>query len=76
MNTELTQERRAELREDFEYFDGDGDGMLEPGEFAELMDALGADMTNEECNIGFQEIDANRDGRIEFGEFLSWWTSP
>jgi len=68
-------ERRAELQEDFEVFDEDHDGLLELGEFAELMDGLGADMTREECRIGFAEIDSNRDGRIQFGEFFDWWTS-
>jgi Ca2+-binding EF-hand superfamily protein len=40
------------------------------------MDGLGADMSDEECRVGFAEIDANHDGRIQFGEFLSWWTAP
>jgi Ca2+-binding EF-hand superfamily protein len=70
-----TDERRAELQEDFEFFDGDQDGLLEFAEFAEYMDGLGADMTSEECRIGFEEIDSNRDGRIQFGEFFEWWTS-
>lgn len=65
---------RDELREDFEFFDQDGDGLLEFSEFTEFMDGLGADMTGEECRIGFEEIDSNRDGRIQFGEFLEWWT--
>jgi Ca2+-binding EF-hand superfamily protein len=33
-------------------------------------------MTDEESRIGFAEIDTDRDGVIEFGEFLDWWTSP
>jgi Ca2+-binding EF-hand superfamily protein len=70
-----TDERRAELLEDFEAFDDDQDGLLEFAEFAEFMDGLGADMTGEEYRIGFAEIDSNRDGRIQFGEFFAWWTS-
>jgi Ca2+-binding EF-hand superfamily protein len=70
-----TDERRAELQEDFEFFDADQDGLLEFAEFTEFMDGLGADMTSEECRVGFQEIDSNRDGRIQFGEFFDWWTS-
>jgi calmodulin len=74
-NAARTDERRAELHEDFEVFDKDQDGLLEFAEFAEFMDGLGADMTSEECRIGFAEIDSNRDGRIQFGEFFEWWTS-
>jgi hypothetical protein len=33
-------------------------------------------MSGEECRIGFAEIDTNRDGRIQFDEFLNWWTTP
>ena len=70
-----TNERRAELQEDFAYFDGNQDGLLEFAEFTEFMDGLGADLTNEECRIGFRDIDSNRDGLIQFGEFFAWWTS-
>jgi hypothetical protein len=31
-------------------------------------------MTGDECRIGFVEIDSDRDGAIEFEEFLEWWT--
>jgi Ca2+-binding EF-hand superfamily protein len=72
----LSDEKRAELREDFEYLDDDQDGLMQFDEFVKFMDGLGAEMTSEECRIGFREIDSNRDGRIEFGEFLSWWTTP
>ena len=69
-------EREAELREDFAYVDEDGDGLLQVGEFIRFMDALGAEMSDEECRIGFEEIDSDRDGVIEFREFLEWWTTP
>lgn len=68
-------ERLAELLEDFEYFDADGDGLMQFEEFERFMDGIGADMTSEECRIGFLEIDTDRDGAIEFEEFLDWWTS-
>lgn len=68
-------DRCAELREDFDYFDVDHDGLMEFGEFVGLMDGLGAEMSSEECHIGFAEIDSDRDGVIEFEEFVDWWTS-
>ncbi|MBX3703525.1 MAG: EF-hand domain-containing protein [Steroidobacteraceae bacterium] len=69
-------EREAELREDFAYFDDDGDGLLQVDEFIRFLDGLGAGMSNEECRIGFAEIDTDRDGVIQFEEFLNWWTAP
>jgi len=62
------------LLEDFEYFDDDGDGLMLFDEFEQFMDGIGAEMTGEECRIGFAEIDSDRDGAIEFEEFLQWWT--
>lgn len=68
-------QKAAELIEDFEYFDLDGDGLMLFDEFEQFMDGIGAGMTSEECRIGFSEIDSDRDGAIEFEEFLAWWTS-
>ena len=81
MNSEVgaitpAQEKRAELREDFEYFDDDGDGLMQFSEFAGFLDGLGAEMSAEECRVGFAEIDSDHDGAIQFEEFLNWWTSP
>jgi len=72
----METEKKAELREDFEYLDEDHDGLMQFDEFVKFMDGLGADMTGEECRVGFEEIDSNHDGRIQFDEFLGWWTSP
>ncbi|MBA6411780.1 EF-hand domain-containing protein [Parahaliea sp. F7430] len=65
----------SELRENFDYFDSDNNGAIDKDEFANLLDALGADMSAEEVVIGFEVIDTNGNGRIEFDEFLNWWTS-
>jgi len=29
-----------------------------------------------ELREDFEQLDEDRDGRIEFREFLDWWTSP
>lgn len=68
-------EKRAELREDFEYFDEDHDGRMQFDEFVDFLSGLEADMSQEQCRIGFAAIDRNRDGAIEFDEFLAWWQS-
>ncbi len=62
-----------ELKENFEHFDGDDNGKIDREEFRELMEALGADMTEDELEIGFDAIDTNRNGEIDFDEFSSWW---
>ena len=65
-------EERGRLREDFDYNDLNKDGRLTLGEFIRFMETVDEDMTAEECGIGFSEIDVNRDGAIDFNEFLAW----
>lgn len=65
-------EERGRLREDFDFNDLNRDGRLTLGEFIRFMRSVDEDMTAEECQIGFDEIDTNRDGVIEFKEFEAW----
>jgi hypothetical protein len=37
--------------------------------------ALDEDMSTEECQVAFDEIDLNRDGSIDFDDFVAWWTN-
>ena len=64
----------ATLREDFDYFDRNDDGRMDLEEFTRFLTAVGADMSELECGLGFREVDTDRDGVIEFEEFLDWWT--
>jgi Ca2+-binding EF-hand superfamily protein len=67
-------EALQELRDDFEFADGDDDGYIDLGEFSGLLDELGAEMSATDLHIGFQEIDTDRNGRISLDEFVAWWT--
>jgi Ca2+-binding EF-hand superfamily protein len=69
-----TPEELDELREAFDYNDRDGDGRIQVDEFAEMLDELEADMSPKDIEVGFQDIDTNDDGLIDFGEFVAWWT--
>ena len=68
-------EERGRLRESFDSFDLNHDGRLTLGEFIRFMEDLDENLTAEDCQIGFDEIDGNRDGAIEFDEFAAWWTN-
>ena len=67
-------EQRGRLREDFDFNDLNKDGRLTLGEFIRFMESVDEHITAEECQIGFDEIDTNRDGAIEFDEFAAWWS--
>ena len=64
-----------ELREDFDYNDANGDGRLDRDEFAQFMRGLEAGASREQVAIGFDDIDRDNDGYIEFEEFVAWWES-
>ena len=61
-----SEEQLDELREAFDYNDRDGDGRIEITEFSAMLDELEADMSKREIEIGFQDIDTNDDGRVDF----------
>ena len=73
MTSSLDEYILKELREAFEQFDRDKNGCIDRDEFKELVDSLDPGMTDEQIEIGFGTVDANGNGRIEFGEFLAWW---
>jgi Ca2+-binding EF-hand superfamily protein len=69
-------EEKGRLREDFRFNDPDGNNQLTLSEFMRFMAELDPEMSEEECRIGFDEIDTDRDGTISFDEFRAWWTQP
>jgi Ca2+-binding EF-hand superfamily protein len=64
-----------ELLQQFAVADRDNDGRIDFVEFKLLLDGLEAAMSIEEMQIGFSEVDTNRDGLIDCREFIDWWSS-
>ena len=64
-----------ELIQQFAAADRDNDGRIDFGEFRRLLEGLEAGMSIDDMQIGFGEVDANRDGLIDCREFTDWWTS-
>lgn len=61
------------LRSDFDQFDADKNGHIDEAEFASLVEFLGIEFSSQQTATAFLAIDVNGNGRIEFGEFRSWW---
>lgn len=59
----------------FSNFDSDGDGYLEPNEFALLLADLGMELDDRYTLKAFSVIDTDNDRRISFDEFNHWWAS-
>jgi calcium-binding protein CML len=63
-----------DLRRRFDEFDTNKDGVIDETEFAALVAALGVRFDAGQVFTAFMAIDVDGNGRIEFGEFRSWWT--
>jgi Ca2+-binding EF-hand superfamily protein len=62
----------ARLRGSFASQDVNRDGRLTLGEFMRFINTTDLQMSSEECQIAFDEIDTDRDGLIDFAQFLVW----
>lgn len=73
MNPQLSEEKVAEIKSDFSFFDRDGNGQIDLLEFIELLTVISPKTKASHVEEGFKLIDSNNDGYIDFEEFLEWW---
>jgi Ca2+-binding EF-hand superfamily protein len=71
---DMTTDELAELRENYDKFDSDGDGWIVQKEFDRLLLALDSDLSRDECALAFEATDEDGDGSISFEEFMKWWS--
>jgi Ca2+-binding EF-hand superfamily protein len=68
-----TSQRIEDIEELFDQADEDRDDQISLTEFRGLMVTLDRGMHDDAVAKSFLGIDTNRDGRIGFDEFRSWW---
>ena len=66
----LTKDQIEEIRVAFSYFDRDGNGSITADELREVLTDLGQTPTDGEIKDMINEVDQDRNGTIEFSEFL------
>ncbi|XP_020273741.1 calmodulin-like [Asparagus officinalis] len=71
MAEKLTEEQISEFKEAFSLFDKDGDGCITTKELGTVMRSLGQNPTEAELRDMIDEVDADRNGTIDFSEFLN-----
>ena len=70
---DLSDEKRQEIYEIFRHFDRNNNRRIEVGEFRDLLIALGGELVDGEVEAGIEALDRNRNGTIEWDEFIVWW---
>jgi len=63
----------ARLLANFDSNDLNHDGRITLGEFIRFIGSSDEEMTTEECQTAFDEIDSNGDGLIDFAQLSAWW---
>ncbi|MET1219395.1 MAG: EF-hand domain-containing protein [Glaciecola sp.] len=71
--TPLSEAQLTQIKQEFDFFDRDGNGQLELTEFIELLTVLSPKTKVCAVEEGFNLIDDNHDGFIDFDEFVTWW---
>lgn len=71
-NEGLTEEQIKDFRETFKYFDKDKDGKLSKQDFKACVCSLGEDIDDKEVEKVFAVVDTDKDGFVEFNEFLGY----
>jgi Ca2+-binding EF-hand superfamily protein len=65
----------AKIRECFNAYDANRDGVISKQEFSELLVQMGFKMSQQAVDQFFAQIDVDKSGTIEFSEFVDWYTT-
>ncbi len=63
----------AEIKDHFEFFDTDQNGLLDEKEFVQLFKVIAPSASTAMARRGFQDIDKDHNALLDFDEFLDWW---
>lgn len=63
------------LKQEFDAYDEDRSGYIDVKELKELLEKLGEELSAEDLDQAFRELDSDGSGEIEFFEFVEWFTS-
>lgn len=63
------------LKQEFDAYDEDRSGVIERQELKGLLQKLGEELSDDDLESAFRELDTDNSGEIEFFEFVEWFTS-
>lgn len=65
----------GEIREAFDAFDTNGDGLVSIEELLKVMDKIGEKMSRKEAEDALRRGDTDGDGQLSFDEFIAFMLS-
>lgn len=68
----IASERSEDIAAKFREWDQNGDGVVSADELLRIFSSLDPSITSDTVNIMLNAADANKDGRIQYEEFLAW----
>ncbi len=69
----LSEDELRELRETFDHYDTDENGVIDRNEFRALLKSLDAGFSEDDVVMGLKVLDANENDVIDWEEFRDWW---
>jgi Ca2+-binding EF-hand superfamily protein len=69
----LSSDDLADVDEQFDECDADGDQRIDVTEFSQLLENLGSEVPHAQRRSRFDALDLNHDGVIDRREFMEWW---
>lgn len=70
---ELSEADLKELREIFDHYDTDKNGVIDRNEFRALLKSLDPGFTEDDVLTGLKYLDANENNVVDWEEFVGWW---
>jgi len=69
----MSEEQLAELREIFDHYDTDKNGVIDRNELRALLGALDPEFSERDVKQAIEALDDNANGVIDWEEFVEWW---
>lgn len=69
----LSEQELQEVKETFDHFDTDKNGVIDRNEFRELLKSLDPGFREEDVLMGLKVLDENDNDVIDWEEFRDWW---
>ncbi|MFK7998720.1 MAG: EF-hand domain-containing protein [Polyangiales bacterium] len=72
---ELSEDELSELKEIFDHYDSDKNGVIDRNEFRALLKSLDPEFSEEDVLMGLKVLDENENDVVDWDEFVGWWGS-